>query len=127
MPMVGRLETMVKPTPLSCSCRTARYGAVGQGLVLGQQRAVDIGNNERDAGHERFLRGAPLSSGTRLELADDIIDDGLDRSVDRYRHGIFAGVGGSSVLNWLASRPGGMKWPLRWASRSAINCCVPSR
>ena len=89
MPMVGRLEVMVKPMPASCSRRTARLGALGQGLVLGQQRAVDIGDDKRDAGHERFLLSAALSAGSSLKLADDVVDDGLDRGVDRHGHGMF--------------------------------------
>ena len=32
--------------------------------------------------------------------------------------GCSSGVGGSSVSNWLVSKPGGMKWPLRRPSRS---------
>ena len=38
-------------------------GAFGQGLVLGQQGAVDIGDDEGDAGHERFLRDRSLAAG----------------------------------------------------------------
>ena len=126
--MVGRLEVMVKPTPLSSSRRAARMAAFGQDLVFGQQRAVDIGDDEGDPGHGRFLPFEALLGRSELELADDVVNDGLDRRVDRDRHRDFRpAAGGSSVLNWLASRSGGMKWCLRRASRSAISACVPSR
>ena len=34
-----------------------RFRRIGQCLVLGQQRAIDVGNHQRDAGHVRFLLG----------------------------------------------------------------------
>src|SRR5439155_20933651 len=46
-------------------------GAIGQGLVLGQERAVDIGHDERNAGHERFpasVPAAPRPSWRRMSL-----------------------------------------------------------
>ena len=49
MPMVGRLEMMVKPMPASCSLLHRGSARLGQALVLGQQRAVDVGDDERDA------------------------------------------------------------------------------
>ena len=61
MPIVGRLETMVKPMPASLQPPHRGLARVGQDLVLGQQRAVDIGDNKGDAGHERFLLGVAVS------------------------------------------------------------------
>ena len=92
MPMVGRLEVMVKPMPASCSRRTAALARVGQGLVLGQERAVDVGNDERDAGHERFLRGASLAAGSSFSWRTMSSTMASTGRVDRYRHRMFVGV-----------------------------------
>ena len=109
MPMVGRLEVMVKPMPASCSRRTASLARVGQDFVLGQQRAVDIGDDERDAGHGRFLRAGALSEGASLRsamMSSTMASTGA--SIDTVT-GFSLASGGSSVLNWLSSSPGGMK------------------
>src|SRR5580692_668376 len=102
-------------------------GLVGDDLVLGQQRAVDIGNHKRDAGHEAVLPGVARPIGGRASLptiSSTILSTGA--SIDTMT-GFSSGVGRSSVLNWLGSRSGGMKWPVRLASRLAIKCCDPSR
>src|SRR5882724_12659988 len=91
--------------------------ALRQHLVLGQQGAVDIGNNERNAGH-----GATSSSWRTMSSTIPSTDASIETVTGRS-----LGCGGSSVLNWLSSRPGGMKCPLRAASRFAIRSLVPSR
>src|SRR6185312_9190426 len=72
---------------------------LGQTLVLGQQRAVDIGHHERNAGH------AGLDFSCRTILSTIV---SADASIDTVS-GRSSGAGGSSVSNWLVSRPGGMK------------------
>src|SRR5260221_7381917 len=91
--------------------------ALRQHLVLGQQGAVDIGNNERDAGH-----GATSSSWRTISFTIPSTDASIETVTGRS-----LACGGSSVLNWLSSSPGGMKCPLRAASRFAIRSLVPSR
>ena len=104
MPNVGRLEMIVKPMPASRSRRTACFAAVGQYLVRGHQRAVDIGDNKGDAGHGRFLLSACQRDAA--ELTDDVIDDGLDRRIDRDGDGIFVcAAGGSSVRTGCPAGP----------------------
>ena len=51
-------------------------GSIGQRLVLGNQRAVDVGDNELDTGHAAI----------QLQLADDVVDDGFDCGIDRHGH-----------------------------------------
>ena len=120
---VGRLEVMVKPMPARCSRCTADRARIGQRLVLGQQRAVDVGDHEGDFRHGRTsgLDGARVSA-ARFQLAHDAVNDRLDRgsSIETVMT-CSPASGGSSVSNWLVSSPGGMKWPLRWARRSAIS------
>ena len=55
MPIVGRLQTMVKPMPAVMQPPHRILGGVGQDLVLGHQRAVDVGYHEGDFGHAVFL------------------------------------------------------------------------
>ena len=84
-------------------------GAVGQRLVFCQQRAVDIGNHQRDKGHERFLPEAPLSAGLSLSWRRmSLTTVSTGPSIDTVT-GFSLASGGSRVLNWLSNRPGGMK------------------
>src|ERR1700678_3986282 len=102
-------------------------GAFGQDLVFGQEGAVDIRDDEGDAGHDRFLLLASLSAGLSLSprtMSSTMVSTGA--SIDTVT-GFSSASGGSRVLNWLSNRSGGMKWFLRAASRPAINCCVPFR
>ena len=89
MPMVGRLEVMVKPMPASVQPphRALRRSSVST-LSLVNKRAVDVGDDERDAGHGLVLREA-LPAGESSSLLNDIVDDRLDRGVDRHGDRIF--------------------------------------
>src|SRR5262245_48717818 len=92
-------------------------GCVGQTLVLGDQRAVDVGNDEPYAGHAGSSFSLLMMSSTMASTEPSIETVTAPSS----------GLGASSVLNWLSSSPAGMKWPLRAARRFAIMACVPSR
>ena len=100
IPTVGRLETMVKPIPASRSRRTAALAASVSDLASGHQRAVDIGDNELDAGHA----AGPASIGGMMSSTMASTVASIDTLI-----GFSSAAGGSSVLNWLASSPGGMK------------------
>src|SRR6202030_2207734 len=79
--------------------------AFGQDLVLGQQGAVDIRDDEGDTGHDRFLPLASLSAGFSLSpriMSSTIASTGA--LIDTVR-GFSRGSGGSRVLNWLSNRP----------------------
>src|SRR5262249_28181239 len=94
-----------------------RFGCVGQALVLGDQRAIDVGNDEFYAGHAGSSFSLPMMSATMVSTGASIETVTAPSS----------GLGRSSVLNWLSSRPAGMKWPFRTARRWAIRACVPLR
>ena len=115
MPMVGRLEVMVKAMPAACSFCDRGYRGLGQCLVMGQQGAIHVGDDKRNAGH---------ANSSFPKISFTMVSTGA--SIDTVT-ACSSGAGGSSVPNWLVSSPGGMKWPLRWPSRSAISACVPSR
>ena len=55
MPIVGRLETMVKPIPACAAAAPRRCAASVTRLVFCEQRAVDVGHDEFDAGHAGVL------------------------------------------------------------------------
>ena len=95
MPIVGRLETIGTAIRPSCSLRAARHRAIGQDLVLGQQRAVDIGNDEGDTGHEAASFNWWIMSST-IGSTGASIDTVIGRSTDR---------AAPVSLNWLASKP----------------------
>src|SRR6185437_12065936 len=101
--------------------------AIGQGLVFGQQRAVDVGNHHRNAGHVRFPCRIPLSAWFKFSwrtMSSTMLSAGA--SIDTVI-GRSSAAGGSRVANWLASKAAGMKCPLRLASLFAMRCCVPAR
>ena len=81
MPMLGRLETTVKPTPLSSSCRTARAAFSVRILSL----VSNVPSTSETTRAMRVMKRSCSSRRRRLrycQLADDISDDGLDGSVD---------------------------------------------
>src|SRR5690349_813085 len=92
-------------------------GGIGQPLVMGDQRAVDVGDNEFDAGHAGSSFSFAMMSST-ISSTSPSMETATASSSD---------AGRSRVPNWLSSRPGGMKWPLRTARRAAISSCEPSR
>ena len=127
MPTVGRLEVRVKPMPASRSRRTAFLAPSVKVLSLVSSVPSTSETTQGDAGHGRFLLFAALSAGLSPNwrmMSSTMVSTGA--SIDTVT-GFSLLAGGSSVLNWLASSPGGMKWPLRAASRLAISSCVPSR
>ena len=52
-PNGGRLLQIEKPIPLSCSRRTAAIGPVGQPLVVRDEGAVDVADDQREPPHRR--------------------------------------------------------------------------
>ena len=83
--------------------------AIGQTLVVGHQGAVDVGDHQRDAVHDCFLspelRPAVVAC-SLLTISSTIVSTGA--SIDTSM-AFSSRPGGSRVLNWLSSSPGGMK------------------
>src|SRR5262249_45239415 len=77
------------------------YRALGQGFVLREKRAVDVGHDKRDAGHAAVplagFRSSWRKTSSTIFFTGALIDTVTGRS---------SAVGGSSVLNWLVSNPG---------------------
>ncbi len=88
-----------------CRAQLAHRGfrVRGKQLVLGHERAVDIGNNKGNAGHNA---GHGRSSFNWLTMSSTMVS--TDASIDTVM-GRSLATGGSSVWNWLVSNPGGMK------------------
>src|SRR4051812_37334377 len=94
MPMIGRLEMMVNPMPASCSRRTALLAPSVNVLSLVSSvpstsettRAIPLIHASCT-----FSRCFAAVGGLESELAHDLVDDCLDRGVDRHCYGIFSG------------------------------------
>src|SRR5881409_3522670 len=76
-------------------------------------RQEGVEQQERVLAHAaRFTRSATIASGV---------------SRISHTHACSSGAGSSSVVSWLSSSAGGMKWPRRLARRSARIARVPLR
>ncbi len=96
-----------------------RLGRVGEAFIVRDERAIDIGHHESDLGH-----GLILQAGSCFVMAFTMPSmlSSMDTVIGRS-----SGPGTSSVLNWLSSSDGGMKWFFRAAIRFAISSLAPSR
>ena len=119
---------MVKPMPASLQPPHRAPGAIGQTLVLGHQRAVDIGDDQRDAGHERFpVAGRAGGSSSSLPtISSTIASTGASiETVD----GIFVRARRLQRLELAVQQSGRheMTFPQRRACRRSIPACRRDR
>src|SRR5579872_7277972 len=79
-------------------------GCLGQSLVPGEKRAVDIGHHERNFVHARFPSPCPYPSWRTISSTIASTGASIETVI-----AFSSARGGSSVLNWLLSRFAGMK------------------
>ena len=102
MPMVGRLETMVKPMPASRSARTARFAPSVR--ILSLVSSVPSTSETTSA-----MRVMAATSSSWRTMSSTMASTGA--SIDTVI-GRSSGCGGSSVLNWLVEQSRRHEMPL---------------